>query len=315
MSYPAEIAHGIMFHHFHNERHYKGGGSISKEDFERILHFVGLKRIIEPNEWIKRINAGQLRAEDICITFDDGLLSQFEIALPVLEKYRIKAFWFVYSDVFEGHLNKLEIYRFFRYNFFNSIDDFYDLFFTRVSSLKFRDRIRTIVNETNIADYLKRYPFYSINDIKFRLVRRALSEEEYETIMDEIIKERGISLTKISKNLWMSNDHLKELTKRGHLVGLHSCSHPMAMSDLSFKEQWQEYNLNYNHLNRVCGKPPIAMAHPANSYNNNTLQILKRLGIQCGFRSDMLPPKGKQLNPSRYEIARDDHANIIRIIK
>ena len=133
MAYPKEVPHGIMFHHFHNEKHLKTQGSISAEDLEKILDYVGRERILSPLEWLERLAENKLSSEDICLTFDDGLLSQIDVALPVLEHYGLKALWFVYSGVFEGQLENLEIYRFFRTKYFENIDDFYNLFFQKVS--------------------------------------------------------------------------------------------------------------------------------------------------------------------------------------
>jgi len=54
------------------------------------------------------------------------------------------------------------------------------------------------------------------------------------------------------------------------------------------------------------------MAHPTNSYTAGTLDVLKRLGIRCGFRSNMVPARaGEGLNPTPLELARQDHANIM----
>ena len=37
--------HGIMFHHFHdNNIHTKGQGSISKDEFYKIINFIGKKK-------------------------------------------------------------------------------------------------------------------------------------------------------------------------------------------------------------------------------------------------------------------------------
>ncbi len=48
------------------------------------------------------------------------------------------------------------------------------------------------------------------------------------------------------------------------------------------------------------------MSHPSGNYNDDTLKILKKLGIKCGFRSSLVPPYIK----SSLEIPREDHANI-----
>ena len=40
--------HGIMFHHFHdNGNHKRGQGSISKDDFYKLIKFIGRKNILD----------------------------------------------------------------------------------------------------------------------------------------------------------------------------------------------------------------------------------------------------------------------------
>jgi len=111
---------------------------------------VGVDRILSPCEWLDKLAQNKLNGEDLCITFDDALLCQFEIALPVLERYGLKAFWFVYSSVIEGHLEKMEIYRFFRWSFFPNIDDFYALFFRRVLISEFSKIAEAVLDESEI---------------------------------------------------------------------------------------------------------------------------------------------------------------------
>lgn len=317
MKYPKAIAHGIMFHHFHDRKHYQGQGSISQENFENILNFIGLDRIINPDEWMRRLDAGRLKDKDLCLTFDDGLLSQFDIALPVLEKYNLRGFWFIYSNVFEGQLNKLEIYRVFRSKFFKNVDSFYSVFFDKIFGSKFKNRAKTATKEEDVKKYNENYPFYTANDIRFRFIRdRVLTLGEYETIMNSIIKEHNVNTADLSKNLWMSDGDLAYLNNRGHIIGLHSYSHPTVLANLSFEEQMEEYRRNYDHIKHICGKPPIAMAHPVNSYNDDTFKVLNQLGIRCGFRSNMFPKiEGNKLNSNKYEIAREDHSNITKPIE
>ena len=59
------------------------------------------------------------------------------------------------------------------------------------------------------------------------------------------------------------------------------------------------------------------MSHPSGSYNNHTLEILKNLGLELGFKQVMTiePEKGmKKINNSFLEIARQDHADILKIM-
>ncbi len=109
--YCADFPHGIMFHYFHSSGDDpKDQGSLSAEDFEKILLFVGLKNILQPDEWLFRLQNNRLRTSDVCVTFDDGLRCQYDVCLPILEKYKIRGFWFVYSCVFEGMLGKQDIF-------------------------------------------------------------------------------------------------------------------------------------------------------------------------------------------------------------
>lgn len=313
--YPKKIPHGLMFHHFHGGRHYEGQGSLSQKNFEDILQFVGFDRILDPQEWVRRLDGGQLKEGDVCISLDDSLLCQFDIALPVLEKYNLKAFWFIYSSVFQGGLGKFEIYRVFRSKFFKNIDNFYSVFFEKVFQSEFGNKAREVTKEFDIKEYNKIYPFYSFNDTRFRFIRdRAMNPQEFETIMDVIIADYGTGLAELSNGLWMSNENLMHLSERGHIVGLHSYSHPTAFASLPRHEQWKEYSMNYDHIKKVCGKTPVAIAHPVNSYNDDTFRVLNRLGVSCGFRSNMFPRyAGGQLNRSRYEMAREDSSNITRM--
>tara|TARA_B100001057_G_scaffold481333_1_gene555248 strand:- start:9 stop:329 length:321 start_codon:yes stop_codon:yes gene_type:complete len=98
--YPLNFPHGIMFHRLHKKgKKSLGAGSISQDDFEKILKFIGIKNIITPNQWIEKIKNKSLKKNDICLTFDDGLKSQYNCALPILNKYNLKAF-FLYIHQF-----------------------------------------------------------------------------------------------------------------------------------------------------------------------------------------------------------------------
>jgi peptidoglycan/xylan/chitin deacetylase (PgdA/CDA1 family) len=261
-----------------------------------------------------RLQRRELQDGHACLTFDDALLCQFEIALPILEERRLTAFWFVYSSVFEGQIGKLELYRFFRTTCFDGVDEFYDVFFQRVSASEFAEAAQRVVDEPTISQTLASFPFYSVEDVKFRLVRdRALSPAQYERLMDGLIDDYGLDVTAAAGALWMSDDHLRYLSEHGHMVGLHSYSHPTALARLAPEEQADEYARNFRHVQRVCRQDPVAMAHPTNSYTEETLAILRKLGIRCGFRSNMSPSReGGALNPNPLEFAREDHANIMR---
>ena len=93
--------HGIMFHHFHDDKlHSRGQGSISKDDFYKLINFIGKKNILSADIFLKKLRKISSQ-ENSCLTFDDAIKCQIDIALPVLEDLKIKSFFFVYTSLFE----------------------------------------------------------------------------------------------------------------------------------------------------------------------------------------------------------------------
>ena len=169
-------------------------------------------------------------------------------------------------------------------NFFNDIDDFYNQFFKNLDkdlSLFFKDKDK-IIDSTKI-----KFPFYSINDIQFRLVRdELLTDEEYKTSMFKMFDEKNFNHKKFYEILFLNSEHLKKINELGHLIGLHSHSHPTLLESLSYDEQLKQYQNNISILSEILkiNKTDIKyMAHPCGSYNKDTIKILTDLGIKLGF--------------------------------
>ena len=107
--------------------------------------------------------------------------------------------------------------------------------------------------------------------------------------------------------LWMKDENLNELHKEGHLIGLHSYSHPTQISKLTVAEQQGQYRRNMEHLEGLFGKNSIySMSHPCGDYNADTLRLLTDMKIRIGFRANLNIEKIK----GPLEIPREDHANI-----
>jgi peptidoglycan/xylan/chitin deacetylase (PgdA/CDA1 family) len=301
-------AYGIMFHHFHDDQHPRVQGSISASDLVELIDHIGRDKILPPAEWMRRALNRNLRDNDICLTFDDALRCQYDIAFPVLRDMGLTAFWFVYSSVFEGNLEPLEVYRYFRTTSFDCIDDFYNDFF-HLTKNKFHDEYVDRLRDFRPDSYLAAFPFYTTNDRIFRYLRDdVLGPERYHLLMGEMIAASGFNSSAIAKQLWMTDEHLLNLHDEGHLVGLHSYSHPTRLAELSRGKQREEYLKNFEHLLKVLGSPPECMAHPCNSYDPKTLRLLEELGIRLGFRANMQEIVAR----SDFEFPREDHANIMK---
>lgn len=303
-------AHGIMFHHFFDDTHPRRQGAISAQELSDLIDRVGAKNILPAREWMRRACAGELADTDLCLTFDDALRCQYDVAVPVLKAKGLTAFWFVYSSVFQGNLEVLEIYRYFRTTAFRDVDDFY---------AEFTDRARTLYPECNKAltgfkpqTYLAAYPFYTDGDRIFRYLRDdVLGASRYLEVMQSMMAKNNFDPQAASTSLWMQDRDLRSLHDDGHVVGLHSYTHPTRLCELSLDQQKIEYQKNFAHLSAVLGDAPTTMSHPCNSYSTDTIGILREMGITLGFRANM----EKIENHSVYEFPRQDHANLMKDLR
>lgn len=309
--------HGIMFHHFYDDKiHKKGQGSINKDDFYKMIKFIGRNNILDADVFYEKFKNNELKNNDVCLTFDDGIKCQIDVALPILEELKIKSFFFVYTSMFEEKPDNLEYFRYFRMNYFSSVNEFYDNFYKFID----RDLKSFFENKIDKINLIKiKSPHYSIEDIKFRLVRDIfLNKTEYEQTMFLMFKEKKFNYKNLTKKLFFQKNDLKILNSLGHLIGLHSHNHPTLLEKLNYEEQKNEFEKCLNIISNILDKPKNEikfMSHPCGSYNNNTLEILKSLGIELGFKQIMTIEieKGmEKINNSSLEVARQNHAQIFK---
>ena len=209
--------HSIMFHHFHSDHHPKGQGSISAQQFQRMIDWLGEKyNLLSAEEYQNRFLKNQLKKDDICLSFDDALLCQFDIAVPILNKNNLRAFFFVYSSPIEGTLNYLEIFRYFRTVAFSSIDEFYLQFFEKVQSIYGKEYFA----EKKIfqhKDFLSAFPFYTYEDKWFRYLRDDfLGKNKYESLMLDIVSDHNFKMEEIKSKIIISDEiskHAKIIVK------------------------------------------------------------------------------------------------------
>jgi len=99
---------------------------------------------------------------------------------------------------------------------------------------------------------------------------------------------------------------VRQLHTAGHVIGLHSHSHPTRLQRFSPQQQRDEYTENWKTVRQITGSPAMAMSHPCNSYSPYTLAILRQLGVRVGFRANMM-----QSEYCSLEHPREDHANLM----
>jgi peptidoglycan/xylan/chitin deacetylase (PgdA/CDA1 family) len=300
-----------MFHHFYDDMHPKGQGAISATDLNEMIQFIGRKNILTPTEWMRSALDGTLPERATCFTFDDALKCQVDVALPVLADHGIEAVFFIYSSVFQGQVETLEVYRLFRTVNFENIDDFYTEFSRQVRK-EYAQEHKAGLKDFDPKTYLADCAFYSDNDRIFRYLRDdVLGPIRFQFVMNRMIAASDFRVSDIRHLLWMTDEDLRNMHRMGHTIGLHSFSHPTRLAEMSPAQQRNEYTRNWKHIGSVINEAPTTVAHPCGSYTAQTLQILEDLGVKVGFRASAqtLEKQGP------LEYPRYDHADIMRELR
>ena len=145
-----------------------------------------------------------------------------------------------------------------------------------------------------------------------------MSFKKYSEIMKKLFYLNNFDERKYFYKIFLKKKDLKKLHKLNHKIGLHSHSHPISMEGISHKNQLREFTLNQEKLSEILGinKDKInSMSHPYGRYNKDTLKILTKLGIDIGFKEhNYIDNNMKKINNSDLEIARENHANIMKMI-
>lgn len=230
---------------------------------------------IKPNNLVANINDVLVSKDNyFLITFDDGLKEQIEYALPILDELDIPAIFFANSRNFEDKkvstVHKIHLLRSIMApaDFLNSIENI--------------DKIDFSESEKNKAQKIYVYDDKKSAELKY-LLNFKMSFDKQEQIINKVFNahfEEAIVLEK----LYMNNENLLTLAKRGYL-GSHTHNHyPLGLIDLgSIKFELEHSKLYFETL---TNSEIEMVAYPYGNEETCTIEvaeIAKNVGYKIGF--------------------------------
>jgi peptidoglycan/xylan/chitin deacetylase (PgdA/CDA1 family) len=85
---------------------------------------------------------------------------------------------------------------------------------------------------------------------------------------------------------FLNADQIRELDRRGHVVGSHSCSHPTRMARLSPDELIGEWKCSIQRLAEIVGNPVKVASVPGGYYSRKVAEAAAQAGIETLFTSE-----------------------------
>lgn len=277
-----------------NNRH------IDASEFEKIIIYlkknfnvVPLKEIFEIYR-TKKVTSKRT----IALTFDDGYINNFTVALPILKKHNVPATFYLIS---EGLVNK---------DFYvwpdvidliqkNSKEDLvlsfgtfkFPNFYCEELKLSLVDLMKKSAEkrEAYLNEIKTKYPVYLTDAAKFPELIKLITKEEIASYKNETIIEYG-SHTHLHYNL----EHLNESTS------------------------YEEVNRSKQLIEDSIGKPIISLAFPDGSYNASTIANCKKAGYE---NVTAVSYKLNEINTDPYILSRFTisnsttfESNILRLV-
>jgi peptidoglycan/xylan/chitin deacetylase (PgdA/CDA1 family) len=95
-----------------------------------------------------------------------------------------------------------------------------------------------------------------------------------------------ITTDRIGTPGFLTEDQLRELHRRGHTIGSHSCSHPTRMAALTRAELDREWRQSLGRLSEILGSKVTSASVPGGYYSRKVGESAAAAGIETLFTSE-----------------------------
>lgn len=126
-----------------------------------------------------------------------------------------------------------------------------------------------------------------------------------------------ITVNYIGHPSFLEKEQIRDLRKRGHIIGSHSCSHPRRMSHCSWEQLTEEWRRSVEILSDILDEKVIIASLPGGYYSEKAVKAASEAGIKVMFTSE--PTTRCRyvdgcLVLGRYSVRRGTSAGIVEAI-
>ena len=288
--------------------------AVSPQNFE--LHLQVLKQvgnIVSLDELSHRIKTKTLRRNSIAITFDDGYPDNLEVAMPLLEKYKVPATFFITS----GNIDTPNEF------WWDELEQL--VLFTEQLPRNISLKIGDTTLETNLGDEMR---LSAVDEQKHRdwkactepppTGRAILFYKIWESLkplphrlqqqhMEQVrALAKSAALTRPGYRT-MSRQELQALARSKQVtIAAHTVTHP-ALAYHSSDYQQKEILANKETLQEVIAKKIDLLSYPFGNFNDHTIDIVSKAGFTAAFSTEEVCA---QNNVRPYKLGRFQVKNL-----
>ena len=235
--------------------------------FSRIISYLTQHFTIVPLEhWLDDPAKFQTKRKIATVSFDDGYKDNIEMAVPILDKYKCPASFYVVTDCIDKNI---PTWTYIIDNvFWKTKKQHIELNFDFVPE-KFKYLQLKINNHPNpeikeVKPWLKKLP----NTQRLLIMQSILSQCDDEPV---------------PQNMMMSWDDIRRLDSYGFIIGSHSHTHPMLESLPHESEISDELKVSAQRIQQEVGKFPLTISYPIGSFDERVVGLSEKAGYRYGL--------------------------------
>ena len=283
----------IVMYHYTRDLYHSRYPSIKGMDVDlfrrQINFFVEKFNVITMDELLEAVHSGDniaLPDDAVVLTFDDGYIDNYTVALPILEKYGVQGSFFVPGKTFAEHklldVNKI--------HFILSSAKIEEI----ANKLKERmDYYRGLeFDYPPTSDLYNEYAVASrYDDPNTVFVKKMLQTVLPEKVRNHISSELfecfvGISEETLAYELYMHVEQIELLKRHGMYIGIHGYDHYW-LGNLDRTHMQQDIDKALTVMDEFIDRDNWVMNYPYGSYNDDVVEYISSKGAKLGLTTEV----------------------------
>ena len=200
------------------------------------------------------------------VLFDDGYKDNIEYAVPVLQKHRCPASFYVVTDCIDRNIPTWTYI---------------------VDHLLQNTGKKTIkLDQEFVPDSLRQNSFNNYGEklsvgSRLKPWMKSLSNDKRQIIMKDLQVAFDDVTPPIDK--MMSWEDLRSMKSAGYIIGSHSVSHPLLATIQDEKELYNELNGSGIRIQEKLGQFPSTISYPVGSFDDRVINLSQQAGYKIGL--------------------------------
>ena len=242
----------------------------------------------------------------LLLTFDDGYIDNYDVALPLLLEYGFQGSFFIPAKTFNENkildVNKIHF-------ILACVEDKNNMAMLVEDILSLLDTYRDSYDFPTNDELYEKYAVANRFDDKDtifckRVLQTALPREVRNSITDILFdKYVGVDQKQFAKQLYLNKTQIHEMKQSGMYIGVHGYNHEW-LGDLSKEELIKDLDKALDIMGEFIDRDNWVMNYPYGSYNQDVIDYISTKGCKLGLITAVRTVDIEKDN--RYELPRFD---------